>query len=153
MRRRFLEVFRFHKPRLYSTQTITKKSSYLKQQYTKLLQRNPNARPSTLIGSFLFLHEVTALLPLIGFFYLFQSTSFNLGNTVTDYFKHSDGILGRWFERGQAKVERVGRKKGWFGFEKGSTAQSDDLKAEAITGEATAAVTNAIAAFLVVKVR
>lgn len=66
--------------------------------------------PVTHITAFLFLHEVTAVIPLFGFFGLFHYTHW-LPPFVSEY---------KWFS---GSVERAGgylRKKGWLG-EKGET--------------------------------
>ncbi|KAJ8519937.1 hypothetical protein ONZ45_g3184 [Pleurotus djamor] len=88
---------------------------------------------SSLVVSFGILHELTAVLPIVGLFY--ASRSFGVGeqlvNAVTTASSSQGNLAGdinkpNWIaERGQVWIEegehwavRIGRRYGWFGFEK-----------------------------------
>ncbi|KAI0628371.1 hypothetical protein C8Q77DRAFT_1162119 [Trametes polyzona] len=128
-----------------------------KQALAALSQRTRTPLPS-LVVSFAILHELTAIVPLVGFFY--GARSLGVGDTVVRTFTstgaHTDGSLSRfrdswagerfreWMVEGEARAERVGRRYGWFGFEKGS--KPDDAAAESPTARAeTALVSGTIA--------
>ncbi|EJT50982.1 hypothetical protein A1Q1_07776 [Trichosporon asahii var. asahii CBS 2479] len=62
-------------------------------------------------------------------------------------------VIHGWYEEGARKVERVGRRYGTFGYEKGSKpGEQPDGRAEAIVTHDAGAVADAIAAYVVVKV-
>lgn len=62
-------------------------------------------------------------------------------------------VIHGWYEEGARKVERVGRRYGCFGYEKGSKpGEQPDGRAEAIVTHDAGAVADAIAAYVVVKV-
>jgi hypothetical protein len=131
------------------TQSARVRKSMMARSIERLKARYPHISTPNLIASFLVLHEVTAIVPYIGFFALFSWPGLALGDRISKTFEKSDGMLHDWFEQGQDKIARVGRRYGWFGFEKGS--KSTELQEEAAMLKATSAVTNAIASYLVVK--
>lgn len=62
-------------------------------------------------------------------------------------------LVHEWYEEGARKVERVGRRYGWLGYEKGSKpGQEPDAHAEQIVTKDAGAVADAIAAYVIVKV-
>lgn len=78
--------------------------------------------------SFAVLHELTAILPLIGLFWGFQATG--LGGRIVHEIKDlarepgSEGwslrnTLVEWVIEGETRVDRVAARYGWFGYEKG----------------------------------
>ncbi|KAF3935292.1 hypothetical protein ABW19_dt0205511 [Dactylella cylindrospora] len=61
------------------------------------------SRPASTITSFLILHELTAVIPLFGFFYLFHAS----GWTPVDL------LPEEWVEGGVERFEKYVEKKGW----------------------------------------
>jgi len=123
----------------------------LQSQIAKLRARYPDSAPASLIGAFVILHEVTAVLPVIGFFYLFEYTDLALGQRLVERFQHSKGTIHDWLQAAERKAERVGRRYGYFGYEKSSATSEEQADAAVIN--ATSTVTNAVASYLLVKVR
>lgn len=75
------------------------------QRYTTGLRRAPLSH----VVAFLVLHEITAVVPLLGLFGLFHYTNF----LPLEY------VTGHWAEYvrdGVGKAERYFSRKGWFGF-------------------------------------
>jgi hypothetical protein len=102
----------------------------------------------------LILHEATAVLPVIGFYFLFSSLGTGLG--IVEWLNRTTGeggeevvgeegergwkgVVKSWYDEGQAKVGRVGRRYGLWQDE-GSTIKAGE------------GVANAVAAYVVVKV-
>ena len=77
--------------------------------------------PVSHITSFLILHEVTAVVPLLGLWATFHYT-----NWLPPYFSE-----GKWVHEGMEKFGRYFRKKRWFGFGKAKTGpgEGEDLEA------------------------
>ncbi|KAM0666639.1 hypothetical protein ACQRIU_004494 [Beauveria bassiana] len=91
---------------------ITSKLPRRLQKYTQGLRNAPLSH----VVSFLILHELTAIVPLIALFALFHYTAYVPLTYVTDHF-------GGYVEAGVSRFERYFRRKGWFGFEKGATSE------------------------------
>ncbi|ESU12008.1 hypothetical protein FGSG_05971 [Fusarium graminearum PH-1] len=95
---------------------ITSKLPRRLQKYTSGLRNAPVSH----IVSFLILHEITAIVPVLGLFGLFHYTNYVPVDYVTGYFHgHVDD--------GVARFERYFKRKGWFGFgqnEEGETTSS-----------------------------
>lgn len=126
---------------------------------------------ASLTAAFVLLHEVTAVIPLVLFFYLFGLLG--AGQSLCLYFLRAaqeaddDGTtaaqwkryIGRELEEGMYKVERYARRKGWWGYEEGSQDQvvrytqreihNGDVDADAM---AVGNMANAIAAYVATKV-
>jgi hypothetical protein len=119
--------------------------------------------------SFAILHELTAIVPLIALFFAFQA--FGVGASVIQWTSRQEDAddlgfgyyIRDWLREGQQKVDKVARRYGFFGYEKGSKASVEQdqmspedqaLQAAAAAKQSTAAagVANAIAAYVVVKV-
>ena len=118
---------------------------------------------SSLAISFMVLHELTAILPVIGFYFLFSSLGTGLGiiqwlNRATDAGSEDRGDGGElsgwrgwvkgWYDEGEAKIGRVGKRYGLW--------QDDEQGSEVMTTSGHRAgegVANAISAYVVVKVR
>ncbi|KAF5348704.1 hypothetical protein D9758_006772 [Tetrapyrgos nigripes] len=115
----------------------------------------------SLILSFGILHELTAIVPLVGIFY--GARTLGIGERVVsavvqqDITTPEDGSALRWtrakfktwVEEGEGKVERVGRRYGLFGFEKGAEgAAPESFRSGQIAGD----VANAVFAYGVTKV-
>jgi hypothetical protein len=119
---------------------------------------------SSLAVSFMILHEATAVLPVIGFYFLFSSLGTGLGivewlNRTTDPVPSSSegevkegngwrGMVKGWYDEGQGKVSRVGRRYGFWQDEDQSTGAGTGT----VTSKAGEGVANAVAAYVVVKV-
>lgn len=91
-----------------------------------LSARTGTPLPSLLL-SFAVLHEITALVPLVGVFY--GARTLGIGEAVIDRIVPSDpqllsegdwlrGTLRRWVEEGDKWASKVGQRYGIFGFEK-----------------------------------
>ncbi|KOS17080.1 Uncharacterized protein ESCO_006025 [Escovopsis weberi] len=65
--------------------------------------------PVSHVVAFLVLHELTAVVPLLGLFALFHYSSHAPVAYMTEHF-------GEGVEAGVARFERYFRRKGWFGF-------------------------------------
>ena len=97
------------------------------QALTALSQRTRTPLPS-LVVSFAVLHELTAIVPLAGFF--FGARALGVGESVVNVIANSgqgsaDGPSGwmrekgrEWVDEGERWAERVGRRYGVFGYEK-----------------------------------
>lgn len=148
------------------------------QPYIDTLRTSyPNADAPSLIGSFLFLHEVTAVLPVLVIFFGFKSAGVGEGlvGWATETGEVSAGAgeggeewgrrkVRRWVQEGEETAESVGRRYGVLGYEKESREEKlkrreaeamDDYVAE---GGATRGVkiggdvANLVGAYIVVKV-
>jgi hypothetical protein len=106
----------------------------------------------SLVVSFGVLHELTAIVPLFGTFY--AARALGVGEHIVGAVL-AEGESGwvrdqcrHWVEEGDGWAERVGRRYGVFGFEKGSGKGGRD-GIGVIAGD----VANAVAAYAVTKVR
>ncbi|WVO15660.1 hypothetical protein L204_103320 [Cryptococcus depauperatus] len=123
--------------------------------------------------SVLILHEITAFLPLIGFYYLFASMGAGaglvawiseLGSQQTTKQKSEESQaewklwVKDWYDEGTKRVDRMGKKYGILGYEKqetyehgssGNTAETLMVKSSSVN--AAEKVANAIAAYVLVK--
>ncbi|WVQ76644.1 hypothetical protein IAR50_006318 [Cryptococcus sp. DSM 104548] len=129
---------------------------------TALSQRTGVPLPSLGL-SFLALHELTAILPVVGFYYLFAS--FGVGAGLVAWVSevgHEEEQGGwkrwvkDWYEEGVARVDRVGRKYGVLGYEKQEhkAEETGQVAVDTVnTGGAKAAekVADAVAAYVLVK--
>jgi hypothetical protein len=119
--------------------------------------------------SFAILHELTAILPLLALFFAFQA--FGVGGTIIKWAsRQEDGddlglgsYIRDWLEEGQKRVDKVARRYGLFGYERGSKAVAEEdrmsseqealqVAAAAKQSSAAAGVASAVAAYVVVKV-
>ncbi|KAJ7039030.1 hypothetical protein C8F04DRAFT_1319944 [Mycena alexandri] len=108
---------------------------------------------SSLVLSFGILHEVTAVVPLVGFFY--TAKAFGVGETLVKTLQvptEQDTWLAQkyrtWLDDGQHWAARVGRRYGVFGYEKGGREdQLAPLNTDRIAGD----VANAVAAYACTK--
>jgi hypothetical protein len=115
------------------------------------------------------LHELTAVLPVIGFYFLFSSLGTGLGiiqwlnstttpnqedvrdgNAVNENEVGSTsgwrGVVRGWYDEGEAKMGRVGKRYGIWQDE--SESESGMMR----KGTAGEGIANAVAAYVVVKV-
>lgn len=113
--------------------------------------------------SFLILHELTALIPLILFYFIFQALGAGGGivawiaSLASDIKEGGEGwdwrsLVGRWYEEGQKRVERAGRLYGILGYDQMSKPELGGDKLEVKASTAAEKVADAIAAYIVVKV-
>lgn len=163
-----------------TTTTPTSKTSKFAAYTTRLnaLSARTGVSLPSLALSFGILHELSAIIPLLVLFFGFQAA--NVGATivqwagqVTEESEHDHGNLNwrvtvrDWLAEGERRVDKVARRYGLFGYEKGQKAvlleegsggvhaeeEAKQLLARAAKGSKAAAdVTNAIAAYVLVKV-
>ncbi|KAK7741022.1 hypothetical protein SLS53_005086 [Cytospora paraplurivora] len=90
------------------------------QKYTTRLRNAPLSH----VVAFLILHELTAVVPLLGLFGLFHYTEYvPLGYMLEHY--------GGYVQEGTSRFERYFRRKGWFGFGQGEEDEAGrGLRAE-----------------------
>lgn len=154
-------------PRLWNTPPRNNKFSAYTARLTALSTRTGVSLPSLAL-SFGILHELTALVPLVLLFWAFQAA--DVGTSVVSWAgKISDeegegwkGFVRDWLSEGEKRVDRVARRYGLFGItpgvkgdEKGVEVAEEarELVVRAEHGSrAAAGVTNAIAAYVFVKV-
>lgn len=159
-----------------SSRTPTPKLAPYRQALAAISQRTRTPLPS-LVVSFAILHEFTAIVPVAGFF--FGARALGVGESIVGAFappsgdavtstgvatQVRDSWLGErfreWMVEGEARTERVGRRYGWFGFEKGSKplpsleGGSATRSPESIwaSGKIAGDVANAVVAYALTKV-
>ncbi|KAG1854033.1 hypothetical protein C8R48DRAFT_776813 [Suillus tomentosus] len=112
----------------------------------------------SLIISFAILHELTAIVPIVGIFY--TARSLNAGERVVNAvaLKRDGSIDGQhwvttrlrsWVDEGEQWAGRVGRRYGIFGFEKGKVV--DQTQTSELSGKLAGDVANAVLAYGAVK--
>jgi hypothetical protein len=128
-----------------------------------LSARTGTPLPSLLL-SFGVLHEITALVPLVGIFY--GARTLGVGEVVIDAILQNNpplpgvnegdllrGTLHRWVEEGDKWASRVGQRYGVFGFEKGpSESTRNDAERPPVSGRIAGDVANVVVAYGVTKV-
>ncbi|CDO72630.1 hypothetical protein BN946_scf184985.g49 [Trametes cinnabarina] len=159
-----------------STPPKQSKLAPYREALAALSKRTRTPLPSLAV-SFAVLHELTAILPIVGFFY--GARALGVGENIVravarpqgETSQHQDGYFARyrdtwvaervreWMVEGEVRAERVGRRYGWFGFEKGS--KMDDISLEAqtahaasdlVSGRIAGDVANAVVAYALTKV-
>lgn len=118
--------------------------SFSMQPYiAQLRQRYPSADVPSLVGSFIVLHELTAVVPLFAGFWACRALG--LGTAVvawaaassdSDVDESSDWVHGKlknWVQQGQLKAEKIGRHYGVFGYEKRSKQTEAGIATESGT--------------------
>jgi hypothetical protein len=153
--------------RLHNIPPTGKFSAYT-SRLTALSTRTGVSLPSLAL-SFGILHELTALVPLVLLFWAFQAA--DVGTNVVSWAgkisnEDADGWKGYvrdWLSEGEKRVDRVARRYGLFGMTKGAEGRSKGVEVAEEARElvmraehgsrAAAGVTNAIAAYVFVKVR
>ncbi|KAH9888452.1 hypothetical protein C8Q73DRAFT_184911 [Cubamyces lactineus] len=150
-----------------------------KEALAALSQRTRTPLPS-LVVSFAVLHELTAILPLVGFFYgartlgvgekLVRAVAQPESTAVDAHSEAPSALVSRlrdswagerfqeWMVEGEIRAERVGRRYGWFGFEKGSKmdaaspeSQSTQAASALVSGRIAGDVANAVVAYAMTK--
>lgn len=123
----------------------------------------------SLVLSFAVLHEITAVIPLVGFF--FGAKYVGVGDQVVDLVRNRNGApnpetvatvnpstdgnspgwlntkMGVYLDEGEKWAGRVGRRYGWWGYEKGASA--DSVPKSELEGRLAGDVANAVAAYAV----
>ncbi|KAG8221282.1 hypothetical protein J3R82DRAFT_1448 [Butyriboletus roseoflavus] len=115
----------------------------------------------SLIFSFAVLHELTAIVPLVGIFY--AARGLRVGERVVNQLTRDGGPdarpqtgwvsrqLSQWVDDGEKWATRVGRRYGVFGFEKGMHAGHGD--SSRLSGQLAGDLANAVVAYGAIKVR
>jgi hypothetical protein len=140
-----------------STPSPSPRFAPYKNALTALSVRTGTPLPS-LILSFAILHELSAIVPLVGIF--FAARGLGVGERVVNQFVHRPqpenggwmtGQFTQWLDEGEQWAGRVGRRYGIFGFEKGQpVSQGDDT--HRLSGKLAGDVANAVLAYGAVKV-
>ncbi|KAG1758836.1 hypothetical protein EDD22DRAFT_783372 [Suillus occidentalis] len=112
----------------------------------------------SLIVSFAILHELTAIVPIVGIFYTARSlgagervvnaAAFDRGGSADDQ-SWVNIQLRSWVDEGEHWAGRVGRRYGIFGFEKGEVV--DQTQTSQLSGKLAGDVANAVLAYGTVK--
>ena len=119
---------------------------------SKISKRTKTPLPS-LVVSFALLHELTAIVPLVGLFFLARYAG--VGERVTgmlDSESHGGWIWEKFHsytEEGEKWAERVGRRYGFWGYEKGSKPIASEDGTVALEKRLAGDVTNAVVAYAV----
>ncbi|BGO98024.1 hypothetical protein NBRC10513v2_002024 [Rhodotorula toruloides] len=141
----------------------------------RLRQSYPHVDPPSLLISFVILHELTALVPLVGLFALLKWLG--VGGAIVAWVVDETSeaeveqsgwrtTAKEWLVESEKKAERVGRRYGWFGWEKETREEREERRARQKDAENGAAdvqdvsperlrvsgdVANAAASYLLVK--
>ncbi|KAG2069223.1 hypothetical protein BDR04DRAFT_1022246 [Suillus decipiens] len=122
------------------------------------ISRRTGTSLSSLLVSFAILHELTAIVPIVGIFY--TARSLGAGERVVNAVAlDRDGSiddqswvntrLKSWVDEGEQWAGRVGRRYGVFGFKKGELV--DQTQASQLSGKLAGDVANAVLAYGAVK--
>lgn len=126
-------------------------------QVRSIARKNGTDAP-TMIASFLVLHELTAIVPLVIMFYLFGALG--VGTAVLDWLlgdgnEATEESLGSrfraWARIKEERFERYCRKKGYLGFEKQDVEQINAASDLGKTGQLAGSFANMVAAYIIVK--
>jgi hypothetical protein len=82
----------------------------------------------THVVAFLTLHEITAVVPLLGLFGLFHYTDFVPIGYMTEHY-------GAYVKEGLRRFERYFRRKGWFGFGEEGDGEKATVADSLVEGE------------------
>ena len=134
------------------------------------LSAKTGAPVSSLIVSFGVLHELTAIVPLVGLF--FGARALGVGERIVGAIRsdkdtwagsHDSWIrmrCGEWVNEGEVWAEKVGRRYGVFGYEKRGVGEDPDHRRDAgkaLAGDFSSRLAgdaaNAIVAYGLTKVR
>ncbi|KAK7421326.1 hypothetical protein QQX98_002220 [Neonectria punicea] len=105
-------VIRVNHPRVRAGSSQTSRVDRITAKLPRRLQKYTNGlrnAPVSHIVSFLVLHELTAIVPVLGLFGLFHYTNHIPVSYMTEHF-------GSYVQDGVARFERYFKRKGWFGF-------------------------------------
>lgn len=161
--------FKFPSPNMGPPPTPSRFAGY--QTALKAISARTGTPLPSLVVSFGILHELTAILPIVGLFY--ASRSFGLGERVVNAMasaehngQHSNLVEGErgegdswmlqkgqvWIDEGEKWAARVGRRYGMFGFDKRTTATSYEEDLKAMKGQIAGDVANVVVAYAATKV-
>ncbi|KAG1884033.1 hypothetical protein F4604DRAFT_1919859 [Suillus subluteus] len=120
---------------------------------TAISRRTGTPLPS-LVVSFAVLHELTAIVPIVGIFYTARSlgagervvnaVALNRDGSIDDQ-SWVNTQLRSWLDEGEQWAGRVGRRYGIFGFEKGEIVGK--AQTSPLSGELAGDVANAVLAY------
>lgn len=107
---------------------------------------------ASLVLSFGILHEITAVAPLVGFFY--GARAVGAGEQVIEAAVTAESPWVRdkcqkWVEEGEGWAERVGKRYGVFGFEKGEEPAKHHLAGQVANAVVAYGLTKVIAHILI----
>ncbi|CAD6891052.1 unnamed protein product [Tilletia controversa] len=152
--------------RPYSTESQPQQSKKNALQtslsHIRTLAHKHGSDPASLLTSFLILHELTALLPLLLLFWLFElvGTGQGLLSWLATTTEEAGGqaeaeggykaLVRGWVDEGVRTAERVGRRYGLFGIDKSSTTTAG-TEASPQSGALVGSFANAVAAYACVK--
>lgn len=138
-------------------------------QVRRIAHRN-GTDPASMVVSFMILHEVTAVIPLLLLFWLLglfgtggavmqwlmdasaTQTSSRAGSNESGTMDNARAWLRSYIHEGMQRAERYGRKKGYFGFEKGSTPDDVNVTSDTPNVQALAGTfANFVAAYAITK--
>ncbi|KAG1810903.1 uncharacterized protein BJ212DRAFT_574476 [Suillus subaureus] len=124
---------------------------------TAISGRTGTPLPS-LIVSFAIVHELTAIIPMVGIFYTARSlgagerivgaVALNRDGSMDDQ-SWVNTQLSSWLDEGEQWASRIGRRYGIFGFEKGKLV--DQTQMSELSGKLAGDVANAVLAYGAVK--
>ncbi|SPO46595.1 related to mitochondrial seryl-tRNA synthetases [Moesziomyces antarcticus] len=123
-----------------------------------IAKRNGTDAP-TMVASFLILHELTALVPLVVLFYVFGALG--VGTAVLQWLlgdsepsAEDESMAARlraWARRKEERFERYCRKNGYLGFEKQDAETMEQAQKVGDTSRVAASFANMVAAYILVK--
>ncbi|KAF8633387.1 hypothetical protein AX17_004558 [Amanita inopinata Kibby_2008] len=126
----------------------------------RLISARTGATLPSLILSFGILHEITAVVPLVGVFY--GARSLGIGERVIEtiingddssdsshhtYISCAKTTMRVWVEEGDKWAARVGRRYGVFGYEKRQPGDTDGSQMVPVAGHISGDIANAILAY------
>ncbi|SPO32581.1 related to mitochondrial seryl-tRNA synthetases [Ustilago trichophora] len=130
-------------------------------QVRSIARKNGTDAP-TMVASFLILHELTAIVPLIMLFYVFGALG--VGTAVLQWLlgpaqdlaeeKGQNLVMSRfraWARAKEERFERYCRKKGYLGFEKEDVETMDATKDVGKANQLAGSFVNMVAAYILVK--
>ncbi|EGO00847.1 hypothetical protein SERLA73DRAFT_133922 [Serpula lacrymans var. lacrymans S7.3] len=132
------------------------------QNALKALSVRTGTPLSSLILSFAIIHEATAIVPLVGFFY--GARTLGVGEQLVDSLTHNTSAadsahpsgwiryrIHGWLDEGEQWAGRVGRRYGVFGFEKGQPVGDEQGSSGQLSGRLAGDVANAVLAYGITK--
>ncbi|KAF9268598.1 hypothetical protein L218DRAFT_954053 [Marasmius fiardii PR-910] len=134
----------------------TSQSNRYRQVLSTISARTGTPLPS-LILSFGILHELTAIVPLVGFFY--GARTLGMGERVVTAIIQEEPAsnspwvkqrLKTWIEEGEGWTERVGRRYGLFGYQEKIPSEDAEINVNSrpyIPGHIAGDVANAVVAY------
>ena len=147
---------------LYTGKSVAGSRSRLQQALSRVrsIARKNGTDAPTMVASFLILHELTAIVPLVIMFYVFGALG--VGTAVlrwllgdADATEHDVESLSTrfraWARSKEERFERYCRKKGYLGFEKQDAATIDAAQDLGKSDYLVGSFANMVAAYILVK--